>query len=122
VTYPAPEYDTSLCPPGLVQRWQVSLDVYERALGAKRGRDRTPAGRTLTKLRNKGLYLALVDWAWKPPTDGFDLLVAEGQAALTAEYIVVLYADIFPAPVVERARARLQEVGVAVPSRSGEPS
>jgi len=82
------------------------LNAYEELLTEKNGRT-TKASRTRQKLKNKGVEQCLIDWALGPPTEGFKLLVENGLAELTAEYLVVKHKGRFPTEVVEAANKRL---------------
>ncbi len=84
------------------------LNAYEQLLTEKNGRT-TKASRTRQKLKNKGVKQCLIDWALGAPTDGFKLLVEKGLLELTAEYLVVKYAERFPEAVVKAARERLAQ-------------
>lgn len=84
-----------------------SLAAYEELLAEKNGR-KTSASRTRQKVANKGVEQSLEEWALAPqPTDGFLLLMSKGLEELTAEHLVVKYADRFSTKAVEAARARL---------------
>ena len=82
------------------------LNAYEELLTEKYGRT-TKASRTRQKLKNKGVWQCLNDWAAGPPTDGFELLKDKGLTELTAEYLVLKYAEQFPLETTEAARKRL---------------
>lgn len=88
------------------------LNAYEQLLTEKNGRT-TRASHTRQKLANKGVLQCLVDWASGPPTEGFKLLVERGLEELTAEHLVVKYAERFPDAVVEAAISRLGREPVA---------
>lgn len=90
------------------------LNAYEQLLTEKNGRT-TSASRTRQKLKNKGVRQCLIDWTMGQPTDGFRLLVDKGLVELTAEYLVIRFAERFPSDAVEAARKRLQEADVADP-------
>ena len=87
------------------------LNAYEELLTEKNGRT-TKANRTRQKLKNKGVRKCLIDWAVGPQTDGFKFLVEKALPELTAEYLVVKYADQFPTGAVDSARKRLSGAGV----------
>jgi hypothetical protein len=84
------------------------LNAYEGLLTEKNGRT-TKASRTRQKLKNKGIHQCLVDWALGPPTEGFKLLLERGMPELTAEYVVVEFANRFPPDAVDSAKKRLAE-------------
>ena len=86
------------------------LAAYEELLSEKNGRT-TKANRTRQKIKNRGIQQCLSDWATGQPTDGFKFLVAKGQPELTAEYLVIKFADRFDHKVVESARKRLSDAG-----------
>lgn len=91
------------------------LAAYENLLTIKNGK-RTQASRTRQKLKRKALVECLEDWANSAtPTPGYKLLVANGLANLTAEYVVLKHADRFGAATLENACRRLQEAGVPLP-------
>lgn len=90
-----------------------TLAAYEELLTEKNGRT-TRANRTRQKLKNKGVIQCLEDWAVNPaPTQGFALLIENGLAELTGEYLVLKYPDRFSEKAVKAARSRLQRHGVA---------
>jgi hypothetical protein len=83
------------------------LAAYERLLTEKNGRT-TQASRTRQKLRNKGVIQCLEDWSLADkPTDGFQLLIANGLETLTGEYLVMKYPESFSLKAVEAAKKRL---------------
>ena len=49
-------------------------------------------------------------------TNGFKLLVEKGLPEYTGEYLVLRYSTRFPADVVELAKGRLLEYGIAPPA------
>jgi hypothetical protein len=86
-----------------------TLAAYEQLLTEKNNRT-TRATRTRQKLANKGIVQCLEDWAVSStPTDGFELLVANGLAELTGEYLVLKYHDRFSHRAVAAARLRLAD-------------
>lgn len=85
------------------------LSAYEELLTEKNGKT-TKANRTKQKLLRHGLHKCLEDWALSStPTPGFILLMENGMQQLTAEYLVVKYADRFSENVVRAAQKRLGE-------------
>jgi hypothetical protein len=95
----------------LERDFYATLAAYEELLSEKNGK-RTLASRTRMKLRNKGVVGCLEDWALSAqPTEGFNTLVANGQTALTGEFLVTKYSDRFSPEAVERATARLEAIG-----------
>jgi hypothetical protein len=104
----------------LIRRFYEMLTAYEELLTQKNGR-RTAAVRTRQKIKNKGEVVCLSDWAWgKQPTLGFQTLVENGLADLTAEYIVIEFAHRFPDVVVSSAEQKLLAAGVTPPMRGVE--
>lgn len=98
----------------LNREFHAMLAAYEELLSAKNGR-RTAASRTRQKLKNKGVIQSLEDWALsRQPTQGFELLIANGMPELTAEYMVVRHPDRFSEAAVMSAKVRLREKGVDV--------
>jgi len=84
------------------------LTAYEELLTEKNGRN-TKASRTRQKLARNSVEKCLEDWALSvSPTQGFSLLMQKGMSELTAEHLVVKYADRFTENVVMAAKARLQ--------------
>lgn len=99
----------------LIGDFYETLAAYEQLLTEKNGFT-TIASRTRQKIANKGVYQSLVEWTrGKVETTGFKLLVEKGLPEYTGEYLVVRYADRFPADVVELARDRLDKHGIAIP-------
>jgi hypothetical protein len=82
------------------------LNAYEQLLTEKNGKT-TRASRTRQKMKNKGIRQCLEDWATGTPTDGFKLLVEKGLTSLTAEHLVVKYAEQFSDETVASAKERL---------------
>ena len=90
-----------------------TLAAYEQLLSEKNGRA-TRASRTRMKLKAKGIVACLEDWAKsKEPSEGFELLVANGLAEMTGEQIVLKYPDQFSPEAVEAAKARLATLSPA---------
>jgi hypothetical protein len=88
-----------------------TLAAYEELLTEKHGR-KTPASRTRQKLKNKSVVQCLEDWAMAPaPTGGFNLLLENGMAELTGEYLVLKYRDRFSDKAIAAAKARLEKAG-----------
>lgn len=99
----------------LVRDFYESLAAYEQLLTEKNGRT-TVASRTRQKLKNKGVHQSLIEWTrGKIETNGFTLLVGKGLPEYTAEYLVVRYAERFPADVAELARDRLSKHEIVAP-------
>ena len=66
------------------------------------------------KLKAKGLVACLEDWAKsKEPSEGFELLVANGLAEMAGEQIVLKYSDQFSPEAVAGAKARLAALAPA---------
>jgi hypothetical protein len=85
------------------------LAAYESLLTQKNART-TKANRTRQKLSRHSVEKCLEDWALSStPTQGFNLLVSAGLSELTAEYLVVKYADRFEPHVVKAAQQRLNK-------------
>jgi hypothetical protein len=100
----------------LVRDFYETLAAYEQLLSEKNGRN-TSAARTRQKIANKGVHQSLIEWTrGKVETNGFKLLVEKGLPEYTGEYLVVRYADRFPADVVVLARSRLTEHGIPLPA------
>lgn len=94
--------------------WQA-VAALEETLREKHGRTQV-AGYTRRKIRDAGAVATLSGWALKPKaTDGFTALVENGMAEFTGEFVVAQFPDRFEPHVVEAARARLVEHGVALP-------
>lgn len=90
-----------------------TLAAYEQLLSEKNGRA-TRASRTRMKLKSKGLVACLEDWAKsKEPSEGFELLVANGLAEMTGEQIVLKYPDQFSPEAIAGAKARLAALAPA---------
>jgi len=101
----------------IIRRFYEMLAAYEELLTQKNGR-KTAAVRTRQKIKNKGEVVCLSDWAWsKQPTLGFQTLVGNGLANLTAEYIVVEFAHRFPDIIIRSAEQKLFAAGVTPPDR-----
>ncbi len=84
-----------------------TLAAYEYLLSRKNGRA-TRASRTRLKLKSKGVVQCLEDWALsKTPTEGYELLVANGLAEMTGEQLVLKYPEQFSADAIAAAKARL---------------
>lgn len=99
----------------LHREFYETLAAYEELLTEKNGRV-TKATRTRQKLKNKGVVQCLEEWAIDTtPTAGFEVLVKNGLAELTGEYLVLKYPDRFSALAVASARARLSRMGVSLP-------
>tara|TARA_R100001132_G_C3274295_1_gene96483 strand:+ start:1723 stop:2283 length:561 start_codon:yes stop_codon:yes gene_type:complete len=93
--------------------WQA-VTAYEEALREKHGRNQQ-ASYTRRKIAAKGALQTLADWALDPKiTPGFKALVAADAAKFTGEYIVVEYAERFPAEAVQAAQSKLEAYGVVV--------
>jgi hypothetical protein len=100
----------------LEREFYETLAAYEQLLTEKNGR-KTPASRTRQKLANKGLVQCLEDWAvMAEPTEGFGLLVKNGLAELTGEYLVVKHRSHFSEKAITAAQRRLEEHGIDPPS------
>ncbi|OFW96845.1 MAG: hypothetical protein A3D94_14280 [Alphaproteobacteria bacterium RIFCSPHIGHO2_12_FULL_66_14] len=84
-----------------------TLAAYEQLLTQKNGRA-TRASRTRLKLKSKGVVQCLEDWALsKTPTEGYELLVANGLVEMTGETLVLKYPEQFSEGAVAAAKARL---------------
>ena len=100
----------------LVKDFFETLAAYEQLLTEKHGKT-TAAGRTRQKIANKGVYQSLIEWTrGKTETNGFKLLVDAGLPEYTGEYLVVRYADRFPADTAALARDRLTSHKIALPT------
>jgi hypothetical protein len=99
-----------------------ALTALELLLSNKNGRT-TKAARTRQKLRNKGVVQCIEDWAVSTaPTEGFKLLVDNGFAELTAEYIVLKFPARFSSTALATAKSRLTGFGVdGMAVSSGDP-
>lgn len=94
--------------------WQA-VSAYEETLREKHGRTQR-ASYTRRKIASKGALQTLIDWAMDPAvTPGFEALVLADAARFTGEYVVVEYADRFPAEAVQAARKKLLAYGVVLP-------
>lgn len=99
----------------LDRRLWEAVAALEETLREKHGHTQV-AGYTRRKIRNAGAVATLTDWAMKPKaTEGFTALVESGMAEFTGEYVIIQFPDRFEPHVVEAARARLVEHGVALP-------
>lgn len=84
-----------------------TLAAYEYLLSQKNGRA-TRASRTRLKLKSKGVTQCLEDWVTsKTPTEGYELLMANGLAEMTGESLVLKYPEQFPEAAVAAAKARM---------------
>jgi hypothetical protein len=93
--------------------WQA-VSAYEETLREKHGR-KQQASYTRRKIADKGALRTLTDWALDPKvTPGFEALVAANAARFTGEYVVVEFADRFPAEAVLAARSKLAAYGVEI--------
>jgi hypothetical protein len=100
----------------LVKDFYETLAAYEQLLTEKNGKT-TSASRTRQKIANKGVYQSLIEWTrGKAETNGFKLLVEAGLPEYTGEYLVVRYAERFPADIVDLARDRLASHKITVPN------
>ncbi len=98
----------------LHQDFYKVLAAYEQLLSEKNQRNQ-PASRTRQKLARHSVEKCLADWALSTqPTQGFDMLIANGMADLTAEYLVVKYAERFEQKVIEAAKNRLTAAGIDI--------
>lgn len=87
-----------------------TLAAYEHLLSQKNGRA-TRASRTRLKLKSKGVVQCLEDWVTsKTPTEGYELLMANGMAEMTGERLVLKYPEQFSADATAAAKARLATV------------
>lgn len=84
-----------------------TLAAYEYLLSQKNGRA-TRASRTRLKLKSKGVIQCLEDWVTsKAPTEGYELLMANGLAEMTGESLVLKYPAQFSEAAVAAAKARM---------------
>jgi hypothetical protein len=84
-----------------------TLAAYEHLLSQKNGRA-TRASRTRLKLKSKGVVQCLEDWVTsKTPTEGYELLMANGLAEMTGEHLVLKYPEQFSEGAIAAAKARL---------------
>jgi hypothetical protein len=94
----------------LVREFHSTLTAYEELLSEK-NQKKTLASRTRQKLARKGVVQCLEDWASQKTSDGLELLVANGLFHLTAEYLVVKYAERFSTEAVSAAQSKLFQWG-----------
>jgi hypothetical protein len=95
------------CDDSLHAEFYQVLAAYEELLTDKNGRT-TKASRTRQKLARHSVEKCLEDWALSTqPTQGFNLLIEKGIPELTAEYLVIKYADRFSDEAVKMATQRL---------------
>jgi len=84
-----------------------TLAAYEQLLTQKNGRA-TRASRTRLKLKSKGVVQCLEDWALsKAPSEGYELLMANGLPEMTGESLVLKYPEQFSEAVIAAAKARM---------------
>lgn len=84
-----------------------TLAAYEYLLSQKNGRA-TRASRTRLKLKSKGVVQCLEDWVTsKTPTEGYELLMANGLAEMTGESLVLKYPEQFSEGAIAAAKARI---------------
>jgi len=94
--------------------WEA-VAALEEILSDRNGR-RQPAGYTRRKIKTAGAVKTLSDWALsRKETEGFQILVDDGLAEFTGEYIIMEYPDRFDENVVNAARARLERHGIRLP-------
>ena len=94
--------------------WQA-VAAYEETLREKHGRMKR-ASYTRRKIASKGAIETLTDWALDPKvTPGFEALIQSNAARFTGEFVVVEFADRFPAAAVQAARTKLMAYGVQLP-------
>ncbi len=100
-----------------------TLAAYEHLLSQRNGRA-TRASRTRLKLKGKGVVPCLEDWVTsKAPTEGYELLTANGLAEMTGERLVLKYPERFSPAAVAAATARLaaaETAAVATPPVAAE--
>jgi hypothetical protein len=85
-----------------------TMGAYEYLLTEKNGRA-TRASRTRLMVKNKGVVQCLEEWAKaKKPTEGYELLMANGLADLTGEHLVLKYPDQFSAEAIAAAKTRIE--------------
>ncbi|GAC1414107.1 MAG: hypothetical protein NVSMB6_16190 [Burkholderiaceae bacterium] len=85
------------------------MAAYEQLLTEKNQRT-TRATRTRQKVKRHGIIRVLQDWAdSETRAYGFTMLAERGLLTLTGEYLVIEYADKFPAVTVENAKRHLRE-------------
>lgn len=96
----------------LEAEFSVVMRALEEALTEEAGKTKR-LNRTRQKLDRVGVKQTLADLALKPqPSIGFIKLVEFGMAEMSAEALILKYADQFSAEVVTAARKRLQEHGL----------
>lgn len=99
----------------MIREFWESLAAYEQILTEKNGRT-TSATQTRQKIKNKGVRQSLFEWTQgNIETNGFTRLVEKCFPEYMGEYLVVKYGDRFPTDVVDLARKRLDEHGIALP-------
>src|SRR5680860_590021 len=87
--------------------------VHMRNCSPQKNSRTTSASRTRQKLKRTSAEQCLEDWALgQTPTMGFNLLVENGMADLTAEYLVLKHSGRFSPQAVAAAQARLVDCGV----------
>ncbi|WP_289085118.1 hypothetical protein [uncultured Sulfitobacter sp.] len=109
-------YELSGCDYGdpIERRLWQAVTAYEETLREKHGR-KQQASYTRRKIAAKGALQTLTDWALDPKvTPGFEALVAADAAKFTGEYVVVEFAERFPAEAVQAAQSKLEAYGVEV--------
>ena len=96
----------------------IVMRALEEAMSAEAGKTKR-LSRTRQKLSRVGVRQTLADLALKPkPSLGFLKLVEFNMAGdMSAEALIIKYQDEFDTPIVEAATRRLQEYGIALPSR-----
>jgi hypothetical protein len=84
-----------------------TLAAYEQLLTLKNGRA-TRASRTRLKLKTKGVVPCLEDWALsKTPSEGYELLMANGLPEMTGESLILKYPEQFSEAAIAAAKVRM---------------
>jgi hypothetical protein len=87
-----------------------ALAAYEHFLSERNGRA-TRATLTRQKAKTKGVIPLLEGWVTsKAPTEGYELLVANGMPELTGEQLVLKYPEQFSPEAIAAAKARVEPV------------
>ena len=98
----------------LEAEFAIVMRALEEALTEEHGRT-TRLNRTRQKLARVGIRQTLADLAMKPqPSLGFKKLLEFNMADMSAEALVLKYAEEFDDVVVSAARKRLAEYGIKV--------
>lgn len=98
--------------PMILDFWK-SITALEQALSEERGKT-VRLSRTRQKIARVGVQKTLADLAvQETPSDGFFLLRDRGMLDLSAEAVVLRFADLFDASVIQAAKARLDDANLS---------